>query len=365
MYNAGMKQHIQSVRVSIFIIFLLAITGISAKTASAIELGLGGSANTNTAATALSGDVSPSSLPVLRTSVGLSIAVDQIVQKVEGTSDADFCVALDGIILGLDNDSRETLAWRTSSYEANTKLSAKADASEEIKGKYESLQSAYADLNTKIDSSIDANDGASLRAATALRSVYLELLGEYRGGNPNEARTTSLSTAINKISECVNKEDTNSLKNDVSVALGGSATAPAPMVVTRADVGEDTNTDVKAESVSSKAELSTYAKAVLAKNTDITAITTDATRTEVAVRQKGKLFAFIPVHITAKAAVAGEGKVTVKYPWYKFLIRVPNKVTSEMVLEKLPKEVSSSTTLSAKAQAQSVDAAVNAFMIAE
>jgi hypothetical protein len=310
---------------------------------------------TTTSATALSASVSPSSLPETKTSVALGVATDEILKKMDGVRAEDYCVALDQTLLDIASETRETLAWNVDSYEINTTL--KPTGGEETKSVYAELQAGYKEVTEAIQKSVDAKKGSSARAAATLRSVYLELLAEYRNGAPNTERVASLTNALGKMSACVTSDD-SALSATIASSIGTQSSKDAIVVVTREDLDDSTTTDLKSDSISSKAQLTDYIKSTLLKNETVTAVSTGPTKTDVTVRQKAKLFGFIPVHIKSRTSVATDGRVAVSYPWYKFLIRVPEKVTTEMVLEKLPKNILEAKSLSVGAQAKIVETVV-------
>ncbi len=352
----------------IFCLLLLAFLGVYGK---AYGLGL----DTKTDVTAIGTDGSltgqvfpPANGPVganasVGTSVALGNAMKALVEKMGNASEDNFCTTLDVAVQGLDPAESASLAWNKESYKTNADLDADASVSEDQKTQYESLKSAYADFNDALASSVDASTTTSLRAGAVLRSAYLELMAEYRTGTVNEEQAGALKSFIDRAKSCVSSDGEASLTASLGGAINTNATATVetPVVVTKADIDADTNKDITPASVSSKTAFTEYAKSVLANNDSVVSVTGDTSHVEVVATSKGKLFAFIPVNMNVKTTVMGDGKVTVKYPWYKFLVRVSNKVTSQVVMDKLPSDVTSSATLSAHAQAESVDAVSQLF----
>ncbi len=355
----------------IFCLLLLAFLGVHGKaysfsvstTADVSAIGTDGS---------LTGQVfPPANGPVttsasVGTSVTLGNAMKAIVDKLGNASEDNFCTTLDMAVQGLDPAGSASLAWNKDSYKMNAGLDADASVSEDQKAQYESLKDAYADFNDALALSVDASTTTSLREGAALRSAYLELMAQYRTGTVNEEQAGALKSFINRAKSCVSSDGDAALTASLSGAINTDATATVetPVVVTRADIDADTNKDIASASVSSKTAFAEYAKSVLANNDSVVSVTGDTSHVEVVATSKGKLFAFIPVNMNVKTTVMGDGKVTVKYPWYKFLVRIPNKVTSQVVMDKLPSDVTSATTLSAHAQAASVDAVSQLFTTA-
>jgi len=334
-------------------------------TAYALDLGVG-TDTSGGAGGSLTGVVFSPTVEV-GTSATLKTAVDAILEKTAGASDDAFCATLDSAVQGLSTAENGSLAWNKGSYEGNVSLDADASVSADQKTQYDSLKSAYKDVNDGLASSVDANNGTSLRAGAAVRSAYLELLAEYRTGTASDDHASALKSFIDKAKVCVSKGDIPSLGSALgTIAASTNATAtPAeePTIVTKADISTDaTVTPISLAKVSSKAQFSDFAKTVIAKNDAVVSVSGSTASVMVAVKEKGKLFAFIPVMMNVTTTVAPAGAVTVHYPWYRFLARIENKVTSVMVLDALPKEVTDSTTeFSAHAQAAAVDAVVSAF----
>lgn len=354
-YNAGMKTYSTTISTLRRFLLVSSIFFFVAQTAFAGDTVTMSPDATASSATALSASVSPSSLPEIKTGVALGVAVDEIVKKMDGVRPEDYCMALDQTLLDIASDTRETLAWNVDSYEKNTKL--KAIGAEDTKAMYASLQTAYSEVTQAIQTAIDTKKGSSARAAALLRSAYLELMSEYQGGTPNMDRVAQLKNTLASSTTCVANDDTV-LASTVATAIGGKVSESDIVIVTREDLDGASTTPVSSGSVSSKTELTGYIKSVLSKNETVTAVATGPSKTDVTIRQKARLFGFIPVHIKARTSVATDGRVGVSYPWYKFLIRVPEKMTSEMVLEKLPKDILSAKTLSVGVQAKIVDVVV-------
>ncbi len=350
------KRYVFGILLAVFT--LLTITG----KASAVDVGIGGNTSTN-AGGSLTGEVFPSGT-VVGVSATFKNAVDAIVEKTSTASDEDFCSVLDTTMLELADNQSASLAWNKGSYQALVGLDADASVSLDQKAVYESLKKSYDEVNTDLVQAVDTNTGSSVRAGVATRSAYLEILAEYRTGTPDDAHIGVLKSFIGKAHACVSKEGNAPLSTAIGTALDIKtpvAVVEEATVVTKADVDTSTSTDVSADSVSSKTQFSDFAKSVVAKNDAVVSVSGSSSNVQVVTKEKGRLFAFIPVMMNVKTDVAAGGQVTVHYPWYRFMTKVSNKITSTVVLDALPKEVTASTTFSAHAQATTVDAVVSAF----
>jgi hypothetical protein len=72
--------------------------------------------------------------------------------------------------------------------------------------------------------------------------------------------------------------------------------------------------------VSTGTDLNTYADAAMHSDSNIQNVQLSNTAVAMTYSEPGKLFGFIPVSLSTKAAVDASGNVTVSYPWYHFLV---------------------------------------------
>lgn len=90
------------------------------------------------------------------------------------------------------------------------------------------------------------------------------------------------------------------------------------IIVTRSDVSSSA-TVMNAISVSTSADLETYAAAFISNDENVTRIEADGKEVSVWYKQPAKLLGFIPVSVSAEGSVNADGSVDVSYPWYSFL----------------------------------------------
>ena len=122
---------------------------------------------------------------------------------------------------------------------------------------------------------------------------------------------------------------------DTSVQTSGNINvAGDTVVITRADIKADTVTtsSVAPASVKTNADLSGYVAAQMKADENISAVESASDSVAVTYKQKAKLFGFIPVKVNATATVDAAGNVTVRYPWYAFLMAT-NKADLEARLQ--------------------------------
>ena len=121
---------------------------------------------------------------------------------------------------------------------------------------------------------------------------------------------------------------------DAQANLGASAgaNAGAPVMVTRADVENNTVTAASADAsnVRSDADLSGFIAAQIKADTNVDAV--QSTQDSVAVTYKvpAKLLGLFNVNVDATAVVNADGSVTVKNPWYGFLLSTNEKINAHV-----------------------------------
>ncbi len=274
-----------------------------------------------------SDDSSSTDTVVAGTNAGLSSAVDSLIKKMEGVSDADFCSKISGAVATLSPEEKASLAWRSDSYSKNIKLDASKNASDDEAEEYNSLKDSYDEISSSI--SDDGDTTSSDKAA--IRGSYLDLMSEYRDGGVNKVRDEKIRNFLDKSAEC--------LKNGTSVkdAIAGvAASIGVPITITQNDVKEEDKgkelpvvTTVKSED-----SLKSFITLAIAGDVNVKSVVTDGSRTEAVYKQKGKLFGLLPVKMNVHAVVNADGTASVKYPWYKFISSATGgKVTPETILE--------------------------------
>lgn len=258
------------------------------------------------------------------TSADLSTAVNSLLAKMSGMSDAEFCANVTAAVNKLTPAERASLAWKGESYSKNLGLGVSAHATADEKAEYESLKKSY----SKISGSLSTDDKATSSDKAAIRAAYLELMAEYRNGKVDSTRAAAIRGFIEKASAC--------LKNgsDVSAAVSGRS-----------------NEDM----------LKNRFQKLIEENDQVEDISSDETKVETVYKQRGKLFGFIPVWMTVRSEVRAGGTASVHYPWYSFLARVVGgKVTSETVLENTA-SVSKGDKLSTGDQEAAAKGSIKAF----
>ena len=105
----------------------------------------------------------------------------------------------------------------------------------------------------------------------------------------------------------------------LSLMLAALLVASTALCAQRADAATDPLL-VQAMGVSDVDMLEAYAAEVLAQDANAVAVDVSGEAMVVAYRQRAKLLAFIPITMTVTSSVAADGKVSLSYPWYSFLV---------------------------------------------
>jgi hypothetical protein len=82
----------------------------------------------------------------------------------------------------------------------------------------------------------------------------------------------------------------------------------------------------EAVEVRSDQDLEHFAQGVLLNDENVVSVQVDEKKVEVKYREPAKLFGFISSSLVAKASVDAEGRVKVKFPWYRFLFSLKKDV---------------------------------------
>ncbi len=77
--------------------------------------------------------------------------------------------------------------------------------------------------------------------------------------------------------------------------------------------------------ITSNSDLTAYAQASMKDDKNIQNVSVTDSEVSMKYREPAKFLGFIPGAITAKVTVDSDGSVTVRYPWYRFLMKVPEK----------------------------------------
>lgn len=258
------------------------------------------------------------------TSADLSTAVNALLAKMSGMSNAEFCANVSAAVNKLTPAERASLAWKGESYSKNLGLGVSANATADEKAEYESLKNSY----SKISDSIATDDKVTSADKAAIRAAYLELMAEYRNGKVDGARASAIRGFIQKAASCLNNG------HEISAAVSGSSSDDA---------------------------LKSRFEKLIEEKEHVKDISSDDSKVKTVYKQRGKLFGFIPVWMNVRSEVRAGGTAEVHYPWYSFLARVVGgKVSSETVLENTA-SVSKSDKLSTSDQEAVANGTIKAF----
>ncbi len=84
----------------------------------------------------------------------------------------------------------------------------------------------------------------------------------------------------------------------------------------KVDVDSDEAIAVDAKSVSTNADLNTYAEVLVRENSAVEEINFTGETVELRHRQEGRLLALFPITFTVTAVAFADGRVELRYPWY-------------------------------------------------
>jgi len=167
--------------------------------------------------------------------------------------------------------------------------------------------------------------GACPRALTA--SHTYTAVGTYKAQLiKNGAIVGSTTIVVTAEVQTPSPMNSGALRN-VGTTIGGETNVDNSTVVKLSDVldGSETPVPTPPEAVETSADLSGYIASQITNDTNISMVETSPEKVAVTYKQTGKLFGIVSIPIYATAVVDAGKKVNVKYPWYKFFIRVNNR----------------------------------------
>ena len=148
----------------------------------------------------------------------------------------------------------------------------------------------------------------------------------------------------------------------------GAGSDDESTVIIRSDLLDDTSVSVTSSAeVDTKTELNAYAKGVVKANADVRDVVLSETEVAVSHRAHARFLGLIPINVFARAHVASDGTVTVKYPWYAFAAQKKAAIESKVktaVKSSIPSvsaEARAQAKLSSQAQAQVLEKTVAAM----
>ncbi len=153
------------------------------------------------------------------------------------------------------------------------------------------------------------------------------------GGGTNGTASSSSSGSVSGSGQ------TNTGANTTTNTSGSDDTETSGSVegsgitITRATASDNSGVSISVPTmVETSSDLSAYASTVV--NTDANVESAELSEEEVSVlyKQRARLFGFIPVFVPVKATVESNGDVSVKYPWYGFLVSKKERATLESQL---------------------------------
>ncbi|MBV9349759.1 MAG: hypothetical protein JO026_03335 [Patescibacteria group bacterium] len=166
--------------------------------------------------------------------------------------------------------------------------------------------------------------GVSALAASAYASTISV------GGQTGVSANTSLGSQANVSGSATANVQTgtgasSSVASATDANTGVNANVGSDNTILHTDVANDASipllSSVSSADVSSDAALATYAKAVVKSDDNVGSVATGPDHVAVTYKQRAWLFGFIPTTVNTEADVTSDGKVSVHYPWYAFLMK--------------------------------------------
>lgn len=159
-----------------------------------------------------------------------------------------------------------------------------------------------------------------------------------------------------------------SLEESENTKISGDATLEVDVgliTIKASDVDDSDNVSVKSStSVQSKTQLNSYARGIVRGNADIRDVVLSDTQVSVSHRERAKFFGIFPIRVFARASVASNGEVKIKFPWYvsggtkKAELESKVKAAVRSSIPSTSGSVGGSAKLSAQAQAQILEVTV-------
>lgn len=169
---------------------------------------------------------------------------------------------------------------------------------------------------------------ASASSASALIDLNL-------GGSASGSATSSESSSADASgTSSVDVRTTVDAHADADVSADANAQEDLDMTFTHDDAMEDESSMsvMSASSVSSRADLESYARSSLKSDENLEAVRFSNDTVEVKYKERGHFLALFPVSMNVTAKAHADGSVDLDYPWYAFMT-VDNKDKVETSLK--------------------------------
>ncbi len=272
------------------------------------------------------------------------------LSNVSGNSAEETCTSLNNLYDSFSDDERASLAWGAGSYSSSSEnpgglSGAQADLFASAKSSFATITSELENLNPKSDS---LGDKATLsRTRAIVRSAFIDLLNESKNeAGPDGSRLSRLSSLIDTGIVCLKASvagDDSSAKSIAKIAESVGAVEKSitdnkgafvtsdtdeEILVSQGDSGDEKDLSESSQ-VKNSADLKLFASTLLKHDSLIKQIAISKENIGVDYKTHGRFLGFIPVSITAKTEINADGEVSVRYPWYGFLVYKKSKITDD------------------------------------
>jgi len=153
---------------------------------------------------------------------------------------------------------------------------------------------------------------------------------------------------------------------DANVGAGSDTDADTATSSDSADADTDSDTGLTGTvgavidplTVRTDADLETYAEATVSSDERVQDVNVTEDEVSIEYDERAHLFGVFPILVTATATVDSEGKVSVRYPWYRFLMSTQQEALEASANAEVRAALSgdASATLDAQAKARALAA---------
>ncbi len=182
---------------------------------------------------------------------------------------------------------------------------------------------------------------AALIAAFALAAPAFAQtidLGAGAGANGSSGNaSTSANVDINVGDDTATSSD--STDTDSDTGLTGSVSAVIDPLTVRTD-----------------ADLETYAEATVSSDERVQDVNVSDDEVSIEYDERAHLFGIFPILVTATATVDAQGNVSVRYPWYRFLMSTEHEALEASATAEVRATLSEGASMDAQAKARALAA---------
>lgn len=137
--------------------------------------------------------------------------------------------------------------------------------------------------------------------------------------NVNSNANVNANTNTNTNTTATDNSETVNVSGDSSIRVSRDAVKASSNTVGTASSTGDVK-KIESKDVSKPEDLKTYAAGSIQADENLQEMNFDDSKVEVSYKSRGRFLALIPVTRTITVNVNAKGDVSIKYPWYDFLV---------------------------------------------